>query len=73
MSSSAAPFFFNVYHVHSSLVASRAVHDEMLEFSARNNIKPILQVFKHKGVDTINEIFDSINKNKVRYRAVLEY
>lgn len=65
--------FFEVYHVHSSMVASRAVHDEMLEFSARNNIKPILQVYKHKGADTIKEIFDQLHENKVRYRAVLEY
>jgi hypothetical protein len=69
---SAAAVFFQVYHVHASLVASRDDHDEMLEFSARNGIKPLVQVFKLKGGETVSEVFGSIFQNKVRYRAVLE-
>jgi D-arabinose 1-dehydrogenase-like Zn-dependent alcohol dehydrogenase len=62
-----------MYHLQPSLVASRADHDEMLEFTARNDIHPIVQVFKHEGASTVQQIFDNIHQNKVRYRAVLEY
>lgn len=65
--------FFQGFHVHSSLVASRGVHDEMLEFSARHGIKPLVQVVKHEGAETINKLFKDLEENKVRYRAVLEF
>ena len=65
--------FWQVYHVHSTLVASRADHDEMLQFSARNGIKPMLQVYKHEGTETVTDIFSKLFENKVRYRAVLEF
>lgn len=64
--------FFQGYHVFSSLVGSRNVHDEMLEFSARHGIKPMVQIFKHKGAETIREVFELVQMNKMRYRAVLE-
>ncbi|KAH8652591.1 chaperonin 10-like protein [Ilyonectria robusta] len=64
--------FFNGFHVFSSLVGSCGVHDEMLEFSARHNIKPIVQVFKHDGLASVQTIFERLEQNKVRYRAVLE-
>lgn len=63
---------FDVCHVHSGLVASRAEHDEMLAFAARNGVKPTVQVFKHNGEETVKEVFDKLFQNKVRYRAVLE-
>lgn len=64
--------FWHSYQVHSSLVASRAEHDEMLAFAARNGVEPLVQVFKHNGEDSVKEIFGKLFQNKVRYRAVLE-
>jgi D-arabinose 1-dehydrogenase-like Zn-dependent alcohol dehydrogenase len=64
--------FFQGYHVFSSLVGSRGVHDEMLEFSGRHGIKPMIQLFKHEGVSTIGRVFELVEKNEMRYRAVLE-
>ncbi|KIL87285.1 formaldehyde dehydrogenase [Fusarium avenaceum] len=68
----AGSMFFQGYHVFSSLVGSRNIHDEMLEFSGRHDIKPMVQVFKHEGASTIQEIFGLVEQNKMRYRAVLE-
>ncbi|KAG8352709.1 hypothetical protein FVEN_g9405 [Fusarium venenatum] len=68
----AGAMFFQGYHVFSSLVGSRNVHDEMLEFSARHGIKPMVQIFKHEGAKTIKDVFELVEMNKMRYRAVLE-
>ncbi|OIW33956.1 GroES-like protein [Coniochaeta ligniaria NRRL 30616] len=68
----AHPFFWQTYHVHSSLVASKAQHQDMLEFAARHGIKPVVQVYELKGPETINTIFEDLSKNRVRYRAVLK-
>lgn len=68
----AGAMFFQGYHVFSSLVGSRNVHDEMLEFSSRHGIKPMVQIFKHEGAKTIKEVFQLLEQNKMRYRAVLE-
>jgi len=65
--------FWEGYHVRSSLVASKAQHDDMLDFAARNKVKPAVQVHKFKGPETIQEVFDGLDSNKVRYRAVLEF
>lgn len=64
--------FFNGFHVFSSLVGSRGVHDEMLDFSARHQIKPIVQVFKHDGLLGLESIFERLEQNAIRYRAVIE-
>ncbi|KAK3313432.1 chaperonin 10-like protein [Apodospora peruviana] len=61
------------YNVHSSLVASRVPHTEMLEFAARHKIKPTIQLYKFEGAETIKTVFDNLENNKVRYRAVLEF
>ncbi|KAH7007587.1 chaperonin 10-like protein [Ilyonectria destructans] len=68
----AQAMFFQGFHVHSSLVGSRGVHDEMLQFSARHSIKPLVQVFKHEGASSVQKVFEDMEQNKVRYRAVLE-
>lgn len=65
--------FWNGYHVHSSLVASRKVHDDMLTFSARNGVKPALQEYKNTGGDVFQKIFSDLDSNKVRYRAVVSF
>jgi D-arabinose 1-dehydrogenase-like Zn-dependent alcohol dehydrogenase len=65
--------FWDGYHVHSTLVASKAQHDDMLSFAAHHGIKPTIQIFKHEGAQTISEIFDKLTHGTVRYRAVLEF
>ena len=66
--------FWNGYHVHSSLVASRHVHADMLAFSARNGIKPVVQTYP-VGADgkVFEKAFAEMHANKVRYRAVVEF
>lgn len=65
------PVFFNSYHMYSSIVGSRAIHQEMLEFSAKHHIEPKVQVVPHEGVETVQKIFQDLKENKIRYRAVL--
>lgn len=62
----------NCFQISPSLVASPAEHKEMLEFSAKHGIKPLVQIVKHQGVDTIKKVFGDLHNNKVRYRAVLQ-
>ncbi|KAK3368190.1 chaperonin 10-like protein [Podospora didyma] len=74
-SSSSIPLdklFFGGFRLHPSLVASRAQHDDMLDFAARNGIRPVTQVYKFEGPETVNAVFRNLEENKVRYRAVLE-
>ncbi|KAB5570429.1 chaperonin 10-like protein [Coniochaeta sp. 2T2.1] len=66
------PFFWQVYHIRSSLVASKAQHQDMLEFAAHNGIKPLVQVYDLKGPETIEKIFEDLKANRVRYRAVVK-
>ncbi|MBE3049166.1 NAD(P)-dependent alcohol dehydrogenase [Candidatus Bathyarchaeota archaeon] len=56
--------------VQGSLVATRAVHREMLAFAALHGIKPITEKFPmtEKG---IVEAMDKLDKGQVNYRAVL--
>jgi len=63
--------FWNMYHLHSSLVASKSEHDDMLEFAARHGVKPAVQLYKLEGPETITKIFKDLQENKVRYRAVV--
>lgn len=64
---------WDMYNLHSTLVASKAKHDEMLEFAYRNEIKPAVQVYKFEGPQTVEDVFQKLVENKVRYRAVLEF
>lgn len=63
--------FFNSYHVHTSLVGSRGIHKEMLDFSARHGVRPLIQASKLDGVESIQKVFGDMQENKVKYRAVL--
>jgi D-arabinose 1-dehydrogenase-like Zn-dependent alcohol dehydrogenase len=62
--------FFDGYSIRSSLVASRAKHDEMLQFAATHDVKPWVEKFdlSEKG---IAEVVEKMNGNKIRYRGVL--
>jgi D-arabinose 1-dehydrogenase-like Zn-dependent alcohol dehydrogenase len=55
----------------SSLVASRAKHRDMLEFAALHKVKPKLELYPHEGAESVKKIFEKLDSNSVRYRAVL--
>jgi len=63
--------FWQTYNVHFSLVASRSRHQAMLEFAARNGIKPAVELYPNEGPQTVEKVFESLEKGSVRYRAVL--
>ncbi len=54
-------------------MASKARHAEMLQFAAKKGVKPVNEIYKFEGPETIEAIFKRLHDNKVRYRAVLEY
>lgn len=56
--------------IQGSLVAPRYAHWHMLEFAARNGIKPILNEFP-LSVEGIEDAFKTLNEGKMRYRGVL--
>lgn len=58
--------------MRSSLVASKAAHQDALEFAARHGIKPIIQLYELEGPETVGKIFEDLKANRVRYRAVLK-
>jgi D-arabinose 1-dehydrogenase-like Zn-dependent alcohol dehydrogenase len=62
--------FFNGYNVHSSLVASRKHHDDMLHFAALHGIKPVVEEFK-MDEEGWEKALERLHSGKVRYRAVL--
>ncbi|KAL6898690.1 GroES-like protein [Trichoderma evansii] len=64
--------FFDAYHVHASLVGSRAMHAEALEFAAKNDIKPLIQVTKLENVSSLQKVISDMEANAIRYRAVFE-
>lgn len=64
--------FFDAYHVHASLVGSRAMHAETLEFAAKNDIKPLIQVAKLENVSSLRKVIGDMEANAIRYRAVFE-
>ncbi|KAI6837827.1 GroES-like protein [Hortaea werneckii] len=64
------PALFNGIRVQFSVVASRYIHQRMLDFAALHNIKPIVEKFpmNEKG---IKEAMDKLENGGMRYRAVL--
>ena len=62
--------FFDGYNVHSSLVASRARHDEMLQFAAHHGVKPALEEFA-LSEEGIAQALKKLQAGKMRYRGVL--
>ena len=54
-----------------SLVASRYVHREMLRFSAKHGIRPMVEVLPMTE-EKINEALERLRKGDVRYRFVLK-
>ena len=62
--------FFSGYNIKSNLVASRKVHDDMLEFSVRHGIKPLTETFP-RSEEGIAQVVEKLRSNKMRYRGVL--
>ncbi|KAH7123625.1 chaperonin 10-like protein [Dendryphion nanum] len=62
--------FFDGYNVRSSLVASRAKHDEMLRFAAAQGVTPLIEEFE-LSESGITEAIGKLRGNKMRYRGVL--
>lgn len=56
--------------IRGSLVATRAVHGEMLEFAARHGVKPMIEELPMTA-EGINAAVDRLKKGDVRYRFVL--
>ncbi|EFW18170.1 hypothetical protein D8B26_005013 [Coccidioides posadasii str. Silveira] len=53
-----------------SIVASVPVHQRMIEFAARHNIKPTVELFD-MDEEGIERAMDRLAEGKIRYRAVL--
>ncbi|EFE41186.1 NADP-dependent alcohol dehydrogenase [Trichophyton verrucosum HKI 0517] len=57
--------------VFGSLVAPRSVMIRMLDFAARNRVKPIVQKFPLTA-EGVNTAFQKLDEGTIRYRGVLE-
>ncbi|CAK1356685.1 alcohol dehydrogenase [Cercospora beticola] len=55
--------------VQGSVVASRYIHQRMLDFAALHKIEPILEKYP-LNEKSINEAMDKLNEGNVRYRGV---
>lgn len=62
--------FFEGYNLHTNLVASRGVHNEMLEFASRHGIVPTIETFK-LSEDGLDQALERLKTGSIRYRAVL--
>lgn len=51
-------------------MASRAKHDEMLQFAAAQGVKPLIEEFE-LSENGLNEAVGKLRGNKMRYRGVL--
>ena len=65
-----APLVSQGLRIEGSLVAPRHCVMEMLEYAARNNIRPAVQKFP-LDTEGIQEALTLLKKGSVRYRAVL--
>ncbi|RDW61682.1 hypothetical protein BP5796_11574 [Coleophoma crateriformis] len=66
----ASKMFFEGYNIHSNLVASRGVHDDMLKFAAHHKIRPVIEKFR-LSEDGLDKAVEKLKAGSVRYRAVL--
>ncbi|KAI1383097.1 GroES-like protein [Hypoxylon trugodes] len=65
------PLIANAITIQGSVVASRYVHQRMLDFAALHNIKPVVQTFPMTE-DGIKEAMDRLEEGKINFRAVLK-
>ncbi|SPN99707.1 probable NADP-dependent alcohol dehydrogenase [Cephalotrichum gorgonifer] len=64
------PLLLAGIRIQGSIVATRAVHREMLAFAALHKIKPVIEKFPMTE-EGIKEAMDKLDSGNVRYRAVL--
>jgi len=64
------PVLMQGLHIQGSLVASRYIHNRMLEFAARHHITPVVQKYPMTE-QGITQAMNDLDKGNVRYRAVL--
>ncbi|KKY26482.1 putative nadp-dependent alcohol dehydrogenase [Phaeomoniella chlamydospora] len=64
------PLIASALKVQGILVASKQVHRDMLEFSARHGVKPILMEFP-MTLEGAEKAFATLDKGDMRYRGVL--
>lgn len=65
------PLLYYELSIQGSLVSSRQLHRDMLDFAAMHNIRPIIEKFD-MSVDGITECMAKLDAGKIRYRGVLE-
>lgn len=63
------PLLLNGIGVQGSVVASRYIHNRMLEFAAQHKIEPIIEKFPMTE-EAINRAMDKLDDGNVRYRGV---
>lgn len=66
------PFILPGHRLISSTEASKRNHVDMLEFAARNSIKPWVEVFPMNAVG-LQMAFDRLESGSMRYRGVLAW
>ena len=64
------PLLLNGIRVQGSVVAPRAIHNEMLRFAAVHGIRPKIETFSLTK-EGIEQAFEHLNKGEMRYRGVL--
>ncbi|CAG8363596.1 unnamed protein product [Penicillium salamii] len=62
---------FYGFNIVGTIIASRAVHNQMLEFAALHGIKPLIEEYP-MTVDGIEKALNALGAGEVRYRAVLK-
>ena len=64
------PLLMNGLRVQGTVVASRAIHNKMMEFAAVHKIKPIIETFP-LNKEGIEKAFEHLDHGEMRYRGVL--
>ena len=64
------PLILSGIRIQGSLVAPCFIHKQMLEFAARNGIKPIMMKFPMNEAG-ITKAMKTLNDGEMRYRGVL--
>lgn len=67
---SALPLIVQEKGISGLIVGSRYETRQMLEFAAKHDVRPLVEVFR---ADEVNEVFERLERGEVRYRAVLEF
>ena len=64
------PLIMSGLTIQGSLVATRAIQNQMLEFVVRHQIRPLIEKFP-MSKEGIEKAFERLGKGEMRYRGVL--